>query len=448
MIGIKVGALSGPMRRRAPIPPAGLGWTGPALSLQPSGSGWRPALVPRALVDPAIWTGAGIHVDGVAGNDANSGLGSPDGTFTQAKRTIQAAFTAGNATGAAYRVIVKAGQYAGTAFTSNGAVEPTRPCAIIGWGGPARYRAGNWTQAWTLDQGTTYTATVTSVMRVFRCDLLTPEGLYSELTLAPDVATCRSTSGTWFKATGDVIHVNVGKVPSATDIFPVRAFHGARFLTHANDLYLENIHCEGGISGALHCDAISTRTIVGVNCSFRYSSPSTSSPLPLDAVQIRRVNGLVAFFDSDASFGAKDGWNFHDDSNPVMRVLLVNCTSFRNGALGATSCNAFTTHDGVISTVIGGQFGLSRNGTEVHSIENAKSWMLGSVVTARDLDGTSTSYKVSNAAMLWLEGTVADAAGSAQNWAIEADGGKVFTRGHVNLAGGTMVVGGGTITPF
>jgi hypothetical protein len=436
------------MLRRGPVPPAGLGWTGPALSLVPSGAGWRPSLVPRSLVNPAIWTGVAIHVDAVAGNDTNSGLGVPDGTFTLAKKTIHAAFTAGNATGAPYRVIVKAGQFSGSGFTNNGAVEPNRACAIIGWDGPVRYRAGNWTQAWVLDQGTTYTATVTSVMRMFRTDVLTAEGLYTELTLAPDIATCRATVGTWFKAAGDVLSVNIGKAPATTDIVPIRAFHGARFLTHAADLYLENIHCEGGITGALHCDAISARNVVGVNCSFRYSSPSTSSVVPLDAVQIRRVNGLVAFFDSDASYGAKDGWNFHEDSNPQMRVLLVNCTGYRNGALGATSCNGFTTHDGVISAVIGGTFGLSRNGAEVHHIETAKSWMLGTVARARDVDGSSTAYKCSNTAMLWLERSVADAEGSVENWAIEANGGQVFSRGHVNLAGGTLVTEGGSITPF
>lgn len=448
MIGVKVGATAGPMRRRPPAPPPGLGWTGPALMLAPQGGGWRPGLALRALVNPAIWTGTAIHVDGVAGNDANSGLGVPDGTFTQAKRTIHSALTAGNATGAPFRVIVKSGQFAGSAFTNNGAVEPNRACAIIGWDGPVRYRAGNWSQAWTLDQGTTYTATVTSVMRIFRTDILTAEGLYGELALAPDLATCRATVGTWFKAAADLLHVNIGKLPAATDIAPIRAFHGARFLTHTADLYLENIHCEGGMTGALHCDAVSVRTVVGVNCSFRYSSPSTSAVVPLDAVQIRRVNGLVAFFDSDASFGAKDGWNFHEDGNPQMRVLLVNCTAFRNGALGATSCNAFTTHDGVISVVIGGSFGLSRNGAEVHHIETAKSWMLGARATARDIDGTSTAIKCSNTGQLWLEGTIADAAGAAQNWAIEANGGQVFTRGHQTLAGGTLVTDGGAITPF
>ena len=448
MIGVKVGAAFGSLRRRVPSLPAGLGWTGPALALVPQGGGWRSAINPRSLVDPGIWTGTAIHVDAVAGNDTNSGLGVPDGIFTQAKRSIHAAFAAGNATGAPYRVIVKSGQFSGFAFTNNGTVEPNRPCAVIGWDGPVRYRAGNWTQNWTLDQGTTYTATVTSVLRVFRTDVLTAEGLYTELVLTADLATCRATVGTWFKAAGDVLYVNIGKVPSTTDIVPIRAFHGARFLTHAADLYLENVHCEGGITGALHCDAVSTRNVVGVNCSFRYSAPSTSAVVPLDAVQIRRVNGLAAFFDSDASCGAKDGWNFHEDGNPSMRVLLANCRSFRNGALGATSVNAFTTHDAVISVVIGGTFGLSRNGAEVHHIEQAKSWMLGAVATARDVDGTSTAYKCSNAAKLWLENSVADAAGAAENWAIEANGGQVRTRGLVPVAGGTIVTEGGSITPF
>ncbi len=245
-----------------------------------------------------------------------------------------------------------------------------------------------------------------------------------------------------------MLHVNIGKVPTTTDIVPIRAFHGARFLTHAADLYLENVHCEGGITGALHCDAVSTRHVVGVNCSFRYSAPSTSSVVPLDAVQIRRVNGLVAFFDSDASCGAKDGWNFHEDGNPSMRVLLVNCRSFRNGALGATSVNAFTTHDAVVSVVIGGTFGRSRNGAEVHHIEQAKCWMLGTVVTARDVDGSSTAYKCSNTAMLWLENAVADAAGATETWAIEANGGQVRTRDFVTVAGGTLVTEGGSVTPY
>jgi len=276
-----------------------------------------------------------------------------------------------------------------------------------------------------------------------------PEGLYTELVLAPDLVTCSSAPSTWFRNGADGIHLNVGKAPGPSDIAVIRGFHGALFLNHAHDLYLENIHCQGGITGALHCDAIATRNIVGVNCSFHYSSPSTSAPVPLDAVQIRRTGGLVAFFDCDASGGANDGWNFHEDGNPQMNVLVVNCTSFRNGALGATSVNAVTTHDGVRAAVLGGQFGFSANGTETHCIEATKSWLLGVRATARDPDGTSTGFKCSNASKMWLEDTLADAAGGTENHGIEAnDGGQVFARRHFNIAGDDHPTNGGVISAF
>ncbi len=206
-------------------------------------------LEPRSLVHPGIWTGAAIHVDGVAGADANSGLGAADGDFSAAKKTIHAAFTAGNATGGALPGDREAGQFSNSAFTSSGAVEPNQPCAIIGWGGRVDYRAGAWTQSWGLVSGTTYVATITSVMRVFCSDLLTPEGLYTELALAPDLATCIASAGTWFKDGADGIHVNIGRAPGPTDIAVIRGFHGARFLTLPMTSTLKTSTARAGSAG-------------------------------------------------------------------------------------------------------------------------------------------------------------------------------------------------------
>jgi hypothetical protein len=448
MIGVKVGPVSRPVLNRLPEPPADLGWTGPALALSAQGAGWRSGINPRALVDPAIWTGAAIHVDGVLGDDARTGLGAADGDFSQAKRTIHSAFTAGNATGAPYRVIVLSGDYALHAFTNNGTVEPSRSCAIIGWNGPLRYRTASWTHAWTLDQGTTYRIALSHTVRMFRTDVLTEEGLYTELTHVADPATCRATLETWHKAAANVLYVNIGKAPTVTDLAPIRAHQGLRLLNHVGDLYLENVHCEGGITGGLHCDAAATRTIVGVNCSFRYPAPWITGPVPLDAVQIRRVNGLVAFFDCDASAGARDGWNFREDGNPQMQVLLVNCTSHRNGTPGSPTSGGLVTRNGVRSVVIGGSFGSSRSLAEVQHFDTAQSWMLGSAITARSGLSVATAARVTGAARLWLDRTTADAAGSAENWAIEAEGGRVFTRGHRDAAGLRRVAAGGAITPY
>lgn len=448
MINVSLDLNSSLFRTREFLPPSGLGWAGSPTPLiaRFAGQSYQADFDPRALVDPAIWSGPAFHVDGADGNDANSGVGAGDGDFSAAKRSIHSAFSAGNATGGAYRVLIKPGEFEGSALTKNGQVEPAFPVAVLGWDGPVNYRTGPFETQWT-DAGGTYSATVSSLNRVFRTDVLTGNGLYSELDLAPDLATCQGTLNSWFDA-GGLVHVNIGRAPEPRDIAVIRNFNGARFLNHSDDLYLENIHIEGGITGALHCDAPASRSIVGVSCSFRYSSPSNTA-LPLDAARVRRTNGLVAFFDCDASGGAKDGWSFHEDGNGPMHVLLSNCSGFENGAFGATSCNAFTAHDTVTAAVVGGRFGYSRNGAEIHVVQEARIWIIGATATARDPDGSSVGFKSSNSTTMWLERTVADAAGGAiSNLDIEANGGTVFTRDHLVLAGTSSAYSGGSITAF
>ena len=447
MLGVSVGVQPGfGLRRGVDLPP-GFGWDAVRfpLPVHRVGARYGVGLQPRDLVDPAIWSGPAFHVDGVAGDDANSGLGAQDGDFSAAKRTIHAAFVAGNATGAAYRVLVQAGTYSESAFTRNGNDEPSQPVAIIGWGGPVRYRTGPFSVAWS-DAGGTFSAGVSSVKRAFRTDVLTPEGLYTELVEVPDVATCAATPDSWVDDAGTV-HVNIGGAPGAEDIALMRSFHGARFLTHDRDIYLENIHTEGGITGALHFDAVATRNIVGVECSFRYSAPSNPSS-PLDAARVRRTDGLIAMFRCDASLGAKDGWSFHEDGVAGMHVLLVDCSGHRNGVGQATSCNAFTTHDAARAVVLNGDFGLSRNGTEVHCIQSTQTWLAGTRAVARDVDGTSVAFKCSNPSFMWLQDCLADADGSVENYALEANAGTVFTRGFTVVNGSVVTSLGGSVTPF
>ena len=427
--------------------PTGFGWDQFRfpIGVERTGSAFTTDLNPRDLVDPNIWTGTAVHVDSATGDDSNSGLGTYDGDFTAAKRTIYSAFATGNATGGAYRVIVKAGQYEESAFTRNGKNEPNQPVAIIGWGGAVHYRTGPFSVNWS-NAGATYSAPVSSVKRLFRTDVLTAEGCYSELPKATDLAVCQATVGSWF-LDGGTVHVNIGHAPSSDGIALIRSFHGVRFMSHSADLYLENIDCEGGITGALHLDATSSRNVVGVNCSFRYSAPSSPSA-PLDAVRVRRTNGLVAFFDSDASMGAKDGWSFHEDGNSGMHVVLQNCTGLCNGIDPATSCNGFTTHDAIHAVVLGGSYGLSKNGSEVHCIQSTQTWLAGTVATARDIDGTSVAFKCSNQASMWLQNTRADAAGSVLNFAIEANAGTVYIRNHTDVSGSYETSVGGSISPF
>jgi hypothetical protein len=430
--------------------PEGLGWdeiTWP-LVVSRTAAGFDVGLTPRDLVDPLIWTGPAYHVDLVSGDDGNTGLGASDGDFSDPLRTIKGAFILGNATGAPYRVLVQTGTCEESAFTQNGNVEPSQPVAIIGWGGPVVYRTGPHSLIWTLDQGTTYATPLSSVNRVFRTDVLDGFGNYSELVEAADLAECRATIGTWFDNAG-TIHVNIGSAPGTGDIAAIRNFHGARFLTHADDLYLEDIHTEGGISGALHCDATATRNVIAVDCSFRYSSPSSTAS-PLDAVQIRNTTGLVGFWRCNASYGAKDGFNFHEDVPGLMSALMVDCVSRFNGKWAASSVNALTTHEGVTLAVIGGEFGYSRDGAVGHFIDSSKVWIFEADLVARDdAARDATAAKCSQNAVLYLEGTTADAAGSvSQNLAIEANGGDVFKRRHTTVNGSELTSGAGTLQTF
>lgn len=426
--------------------PAGFAWDQGrfGFGITHSNATYATDLDPRSLVDPAIWTGPVFHVD-VTGDDANDGLGTGEGDFSAAKRSIYGAFNAGNATGAPYRVLVKAGQYEGSVFTRNGNNEPTQPVAILAHGGRVSYRTGPFSVGWN-DAGGIYSANVSSVRRAFRTDQLTPEGLYTELTQAADVASCAATPNSWI-LDGSVTHVNIGGAPASDQIALMRSFHGARFMSHSDDLYLEGFDIEGGLTGALHCDAVANRNIVGVDCTFRYSAPSNPSA-PQDAVRIRRTDGLVAFFECDASMGAKDGWSFHDDGTLGMHVLLQDCTSWRNGSEAATSVNGFTLHDHVYGVSLNGQYGLSKAGSEIHTIQNVAAWVLGGRVTARDIDGGSTAVKCSNASTIWVERAVLDAAGSDADYALEVNGGTVFTRDVITVSGTVEITSGGSVASF
>jgi hypothetical protein len=446
MLGLAVQVGPQYSTRRAVDFPSGFAWDTTRFGFDVAQVGGRYVadLDPRSLVDPAIWTGPAFHVS-VDGDDDNTGLGATDGDFSQAKRTIHAAFLAGNATGAPYRVLVEAGRFEGSAFTRNGNQEPDQPVAVLAVGGRVSYRTGPFEADWA-DAGGTYSTNVSSTRRAFRTDLRTEEGLYTELTKVADVASCAATPGSWV-LDGSVTHVNIGEAPGAEDIALIRSYHGARFLQSDQDFYIEGFDVEGGITGGLHFDAVAARNIVGVDCSFCYSAPSNPSA-PQSAVRIRRTNGLVAFFGCDASYGAKDGWSFHDDGVLGLHVLLQDCSSWRNGALGATSVNAFTLHDQVYAIALGGAFGLSQNGSDVHIIQDAQAWLAGGRIVARDIDGTSTAIKCSHDSYMWLQDLAADADGAAENYAIEANGGTVFTRGFTAVSGEINAFSGGSVTPF
>ncbi|SDE46742.1 hypothetical protein SAMN04488105_10417 [Salipiger thiooxidans] len=439
-------------------PPAGLGWTATdTVYAALVGSTWLCSVNPRTLVAMAIWSGNVFYVDPEEGDDSNDGVGDYWGDYSSAKRNLHAAITAGNATGSAYIIKVKGGESPGETWaTNNGAVEPTQHMAII-CDAPMYYRVGSWTNTWTLDSGTCYYTTATSIGRVLRTDKRDARGHYIDLehqqdngeTDAEALAAVRANPDNtfWRDLANNRVYVNIGREPGNRHIALLRNVRGLEFDSSTpGDIYIEGMHTEGGIDGAFAVTGTGTRNIVAVNCSFLYQGHRTQIR---NAVSVTQTEGLVAMFGVDGSKGQKDGFGYHSDAGAGLSVLHVNCISADNGRLDETSINGFTTHDTVKSIDIGGRYGWGINGTEVHCIEQTLSWFLGTRATARDPDGTCGAFKCSEDAVMYLEETFADAAGGGtNNFAIEANGGTVLKRNHTNLAGTEEVSGAGSIGTF
>lgn len=365
---------------------------------------------PRSYVNPAVWTGPAYHVDGVFGVDANTGLGVYDGDFSAAKKSIFSAITAGNATGAPYRVIVKAGTYT-QERSINGSggqagVEPTQHCAFIAWGGIVYHVAGTAEAAWVNDgSGTnTYTGGPSNASRVFDRLNLDIHGSYTELVNVADQSTVRATAGSWSGlGTKLAIRRADGLTPDSENTLVLRNIDTAAFDSCTTDLYFEGFHFHGGTFGALWIDPVSTRNVVCVDCEAAYSGTTAN---PLDAFRIRRVQGLVLMVRCTARKAWKDGFNYHDDdaADFSMRVMHIDCRGYSTGKTGSSSNNNLTTHDFVILLDLNGDYRDGSIGADVHVIEGTQTVLLGTTISAGVNGGVQLAcIRATNNAVLYGE---------------------------------------------
>jgi len=371
---------------------------------------------PRDHVDARIWTGTAYHVDVVNGSTSNNGLGAFDGDFTTAMQQISAAITAGNATGAPYRIYVRAGYYAGSRCINGSAqnIEPNQPCAIIAVGGPVYNNAGDAIISWTQDGTYTnlYKYTVASIARVFDLAQTDADGAALELTAAADLATCNSTDNTYI-LTGGVLYVNRADGAAATtaNTLVTRALVAASFMTNTTDLYFEGIRFCGGTGGALYCDAIASRNIVTVDC--QYIGAGRSAYL-FDGLRVRRTNGLVLDVRGKAYASAKDGFNYHYDNGTAggkLHAVLVDSIANGNGRYSSTSNNGVTTHDDVRLVAVNPTCIGNRVGADFHAIEDTETVIYGGTLANTSAGGSTpnAALKASNNAKIWADGVTATA---------------------------------------
>jgi len=446
--------------------PAEIGWPSTfPLGIEKFSNGYKTTVNPRSLVNAAIWTGPVYHVDVLNGNNSNSGLGSFEGDFSLAVRDINAAITLGNATSAPYRVLIRGGtnrvyrdthsingRASGWPTPPTGAlVEPTQHCALIGHGGRVDHRASKSVASFPTTKDGTYTncyvvSSCEATRRVMDFLDLTALGVPEELTrLTSEIATCDTTPNSFFQSGSTLyLHRADGVAPTYANTGIYCNTYTAAFLSCTTDLYFEGIDFSGGNSGALYIDPASTRNVVAVDCTFKYAGTLESA---LDGLRIRRVTGRVFIKDCEAIANVKDGFNFHADGSSGMFVVTDGCAGYDNGKFTSTSNNDLTYHDNVVGIDVGGVYGPTKTGANIHIIETSKLWCLGTRGTRTVLGGSGNAvFKASNTAELYLQETFATCE-AANQIALHAQGtaALIATLNHTTTLGTNLQESGTTI---
>lgn len=392
------------------------------------------------------------YVDINKANDSADGL-----SWANAKKSINAAITAGNTAATPYIIYVRAGTYprAQSPQGSAGTVVPSQPCALIAVGG--RVVTGMFdTLSWTLDTGTTYKATRSNTKRVIDLTVTNQWGLGSDYTWAVDLATCRATPGTWF-TDNTTVYVNRLDGAAVTDsnaraMISVSSSAGGIKMSTGGHMYVAGFDCQGGLPAYIAGGA--AYRFVAEDCTFRYSSGDdgivvigTSSPK--NGISVLNVEG-AAFIRCDASGNQSDGFNAHLSSGVNPFMFTMDCTGYNNGRAGAFSCNAFTTHDGnkaidlrgIAADNAGGQIAIVHAGTQMWCIDTMATASRGDQVLGGPVPPSDFLVDQSTPE-LFLENCVA---GSSQ-YSLNANYGKIWKRGgHFPMA--TFTSDGGSVVDY
>lgn len=412
-----------------------------------SGDQYGSNVNPLDLVDTSSWTQT-YYVDGVGGNDANSGA-----TWALRKKSIGNAMRAASTSGLPSRILVWAQTglpyyrqiSAGDDGNARASAVPILLEAMNG-----RIKTGPFDNpSWTKTGGLTYTyqATRSNASRCFNTKQLTDKDLYTEYTWAASSSAVDALEGSWF-TDGTTVYVHPHGHDEA-DIFSARVYLVAKGLEWQSNqnLVIRGFDFEGGNNGALKVFGGSTNTIVSDDSTYRYTTASntyTGGTAVIDCAQILGC-GLFAAFDSKADASQKDGFNLHSESSVVPSGLFVNCSGTLNGVNPSVSNNGFTCHDGVKAISIGcdwrGNYGTGsghvNDGTQIWSVGDISGGSMGDVIYGGSIVYGGFATWSGNAKM-WLD-SCRDV--GAQYGVLQGDTAEMYLRNHTGSGRRSGVIG-------
>ena len=435
-------------------PPAGFNWpfaTYP-IAIKKTGATFTTNFVPENYATAAL-AGPSYYVNCSTGNDANPG------TSGSKVKSIWKATQLGNAGGVPFNVqadYVSAGCPRENGFSNVSTTVPnTQPAAYIAVGGTLEIWTGS-TLTWSGSPDPTfttlYTTTRASVSQVINPTILDAYGDPIMATQYADAATANAASGSAWAQVGSTLYVKWVGGAAVTNA-NTRALLKAtpNFVTDATskDVYVKGFFFQGGANGAVAMTAAATMNFVAVNVKAGYAGDSTNS---VNGFKLDFITGLAALVNSVGTNAQADGINSHwtPGGTPGLYTLTINSVGRNNGRDTVQSCNGLTSHDGVISIDVGGEY-FGNFGANVIPINASQTWAVGTY--AHDSLGdvshggatTPTDFQTQNTATMWIQnGRSAVSATSL----LASNTSTIKTRNFLPGVGQSPGAGGGTITTF
>ena len=294
----------------------------------------------------------------VAPNGSDSNDGTPGAPFA----SISKAYTEGADTIYLYPGIYDRAQTLYTPTTGSNSKPITRNINIIGLGSGAILSTKvvnivNISEYQTEGSGVweCYANNTTYLTNVVDIKNKTADGHFTKYTQLSSVSAVQAAAGSWALVNGKAyIHTIDGNKPVNGD--NVLFLHSTNptfannqytviyplFYVTGGKVYFENLTCIEGTTPLLAQRQAngSDIEIYAKNCNFFYSRTEDH-----DVVMLQGTT-LSIFQNCEASFGMKDGFNYHARSGIIPKAVEINCIGIGNGSFSDGNDQGSTIHDG------------------------------------------------------------------------------------------------------
>lgn len=218
------------------------------------------------------------------------------------------------------------------------------------------------------------------------------KGKFARLTRVYSVADCAATLGSWCLMSNTTLYVNIGEQVTNDKVVATLNVGFICFDLSASSqdqlFYLENAICIGSKYPIFKAASTSSydMTFNAKNCKFLFGVDNSYDGLSLLGTKSVLIN-------CEASFNAKDGFNYHAQGSKMCYGIEINCVGNSNGLDSASpyTYNGSTAHDGCQVIRINGVY-INNKGANVADVQRNTLSLNFQCMAFDSKSGTHTSY--------------------------------------------------------